>query len=597
MKSVMYLSFSLLLVLAVILAGCNVTSGAENSDTSQVFYVDSSSGKDSNNGLSSSNAWKSVAKINTAALQPGDKILFRRGQVFEGGISITHSGTEAKPIVFDAYGTGANPILLGSRKLTNWTSSTGSIYLHTVTFEPGLTGVGIVLEDGVPLVFKAWKTDADTSLGSDAGVFTYDSGNLSTGTIYLRCSDSSKPSTHTIEAGYELFGVTAKEISNIQINNMYFKNYSCHGVTIRNCNNVTIRNCVAENIGGALPAGNPANLHGGNGFDFRLGSSNCGIYNSRAINVFGSGFSQQVSESGSVAKNIFFENCVAEKCGFAGIEISVISDNGSTGAKLENTQISKCTVKNSGTGWSRNRYALEGHGIYIKADTQKNAGAITDLAIKQSEISGCEGDGIYIEGETGTVTVSRSLIKDNKRNGIECEDNSGALTLKLQLSSSLIIDNKYNATTTGVKFNVADGNGFELINNTFCNNTVGLYVDNCGGTAILKNNLFYSADPAHAHLYAAKDLGSVISDYNDFYQNGGAVIDWASSSFATVSAFSATTKLDTHSIGAAPSFVSPSNFHLSQSSPCRNAGTVAGVILDYDGKPFGTTTPSIGAFQ
>ena len=169
--------------------------------------------------------------------------------------------------------------------------------------------------------------------------------------------------------------------------------------------------------------------------------------------------------------------------------------------------------------------------------------------------------------------------------------------MKLQLSSSLIIDNKYNATTTGVKFNVADGNGFELINNTFCNNTVGLYVDNCGGTAILKNNLFYSTDPAHAHLYAAKNLGSVISDYNDFYQNGGAAINWASSLFATVSAFSATTKLDTHSIGEAPLFVSPSNFHLSQSSPCRNAGTVAGVILDYDGKPFGTTTPSIGAFQ
>ena len=52
------------------------------------YYV-SSSGNDSANGLSSSTPWQSISKVNSvfSSLNPGDRILFKRGDVFYGTLS------------------------------------------------------------------------------------------------------------------------------------------------------------------------------------------------------------------------------------------------------------------------------------------------------------------------------------------------------------------------------------------------------------------------------------------------------------------------------------------------------------------------------
>lgn len=104
-------AFSLLLLLLV--------SGQSRATN----YYFSASGDDlKNNGLSVASPWKSLEKLNLVMLhlQPGDSILFRRGDVFDGEIRITKSGANQSVIYFGAYGNGKKPVLNGTTKILAW---------------------------------------------------------------------------------------------------------------------------------------------------------------------------------------------------------------------------------------------------------------------------------------------------------------------------------------------------------------------------------------------------------------------------------------------------------------------------------------------
>jgi len=582
---------NLILFSFFIILSCGGGSGSFDA-SERFFYVDSASGNDTNNGDSESTAWKSLAKVNSQILQPGDNVLFKSGLIYEGALELTASGTESNPIIFGTYGSGSLPVFTGSKTETSWTLHSGSIYKKTMTYTPGKTGSGIVLEDGTPLEFRNWNTNAETSLGSESGVFTYDPGDLFSGTIYIACSDSANPSTHSIEAGFHLIGVHGENISNININNIHFKNYSCHGISLRSCSNINVSGCKAENIGSAVLSLSPL-LYGGNGFEFTLNSSNCSVSDSSAVNIFDSGFSPQVFESNTLTRDITFSNCIADKCGFAGIEISVLKYGTSSNEKLQNIRVDSCTVSNSGKGWSGIRYGNEGHGIRIKADT--GTGSITGVSITQSTVQNSASDLYRRRDETGTVNISRCKISGNKY-GIQCAGISGVASLKLKLSSSLIINHSASGSQ-GIAYNVATGSNFEIVNNTFCNNALSFYIGTCGtGTRILKNNVFYSTNTAHTYLYCGS-TPPMQSDYNCFYEKGGNIIGWNDIPYSIVSDFSSASSTDTNSIGNNPQFVnSSSDWHLQSGSSCKNSGISAGILTDFNGNSYGNP-PSRGAFR
>ena len=92
--------YRFLLVSGIVL--CTYSLSATN------YYV-SSSGNDANEGTSVSLPWKSLAKVNSFKPKPGDQILFKRGDVWNGSITAKDSGTKGSPIVYGAYGTGEKP--------------------------------------------------------------------------------------------------------------------------------------------------------------------------------------------------------------------------------------------------------------------------------------------------------------------------------------------------------------------------------------------------------------------------------------------------------------------------------------------------------
>ena len=97
---------------------------------SATYYV-SSSGNDSNSGLSISQTWKTLGKVNASTFVPGDQILFKRGDTFYGSLTIGQSGTSGSRIIYGPYGTGANPIITGLTAVTSWTNLGSNIWEST----------------------------------------------------------------------------------------------------------------------------------------------------------------------------------------------------------------------------------------------------------------------------------------------------------------------------------------------------------------------------------------------------------------------------------------------------------------------------------
>lgn len=79
----------------------------------RTFYVDSETGKDSNDGQSPTHAWRSLDRVNTADLKPGDTVRFKCGGQWRGSL-IPTSGDESAPITYTSYGQGPKPLILGS---------------------------------------------------------------------------------------------------------------------------------------------------------------------------------------------------------------------------------------------------------------------------------------------------------------------------------------------------------------------------------------------------------------------------------------------------------------------------------------------------
>jgi uncharacterized repeat protein (TIGR02543 family) len=83
---------------------------AEGVSSAATYYV-SPSGNDAADGLSPATAWRTVAKVNNAALVPGDTVLFSRGGTWNERIQAQASGVSGMPITYGAYGSGTIPLI------------------------------------------------------------------------------------------------------------------------------------------------------------------------------------------------------------------------------------------------------------------------------------------------------------------------------------------------------------------------------------------------------------------------------------------------------------------------------------------------------
>lgn len=132
------------------------------------YYFSTSEGDDNRSTLlarSPKTPWKTTKKLNDffSQLQPGDSVLFKRGEVFFGAISMTKEGTDTKPIVLGAYGTGERPVISGFTTVSTWKSLGGGIYeSETLSTQPNLN---LVVIDGVNHAMGRFPNDNAANKG------------------------------------------------------------------------------------------------------------------------------------------------------------------------------------------------------------------------------------------------------------------------------------------------------------------------------------------------------------------------------------------------------------------------------------------------
>ena len=75
------------------------------------YYIDSIAGNNAHTGTSPAAAWKDFSKINGRVLGPGERLLLRRGSVFNQELNVSARGTKDNWAEIGAYGEGARPII------------------------------------------------------------------------------------------------------------------------------------------------------------------------------------------------------------------------------------------------------------------------------------------------------------------------------------------------------------------------------------------------------------------------------------------------------------------------------------------------------
>ncbi|MBN2002659.1 MAG: right-handed parallel beta-helix repeat-containing protein, partial [Anaerolineae bacterium] len=167
----------LLFLLAVLTLHMAVPlQAAPNVPHAQTYYV-STSGKDSNNGLSPDAPFATIGHVNSLALQPGDSVLFKCGDVWRGDpLVIARSGTASAPITFGAYpaGCATPPVFSGAQPIVGWTAAGDHLYVANLSAGGNAGkfayGVNQLFRDDARLPMGRWPNLDE----GDAGYATID---------------------------------------------------------------------------------------------------------------------------------------------------------------------------------------------------------------------------------------------------------------------------------------------------------------------------------------------------------------------------------------------------------------------------------------
>ena len=341
------------------------------SGNGQIFYV-SPNGNDSNDGLTPTNAWKTIARVNSATLPEGSVVLFERNGVWnrEGTLNLK------KGVTYSAYGTGEKPMLsnyVDAGNRSDWVSVGTNLWVYNGSYHsvdvaekandtsiPGSYIVStnydndqnddianIVLNQGQGYGVKVTKhlsADISVSIGTvDTGMgwsitrlgdrFANQNDlksnlefyhNPDTSRLYLYY-DGGNPADvfediKLVVRGY-LAGAGRENSINVTIDNLALKYAGAHGISVGYSKNVTIRNCEIGWIGGSIQTYD----FGGRSFPTRFGEGiqnwgdcdgfyieNCYIYQ-----IYDGAASSQQSVwaemQSCIMKDIQVTNCLFEK--------------------------------------------------------------------------------------------------------------------------------------------------------------------------------------------------------------------------------------------------------------------------------------------
>ena len=308
----------------------------------RTFYV-AADGDDAADGLTPATAWKSLEKVNEAALGFADTVRFRSGDIFRGHL-VPQSGAEGQPIVYMGYGEGVKPVLEPSwdasgpedwvkagRKLWKCVKPSG-VELGNVILNHGARGC-------------AWKVDAPEQLGRKDLRFCWVRDEQA---VYMVSRRNPALRFSSIELAEKQHIIDETDCHDIVYDGLWLRYGAAHGIGGERCSNITVRNCDISWIGGStlyIDEGGRG-VRYGNGIEFWSAARDILVENNRLWECWDAALTNQSNIDGVVQKNITYRGNEIWNS-----EYSYEYWQQGEGARTENIVFENNVCREAGKGW------------------------------------------------------------------------------------------------------------------------------------------------------------------------------------------------------------------------------------------------------
>jgi len=532
------------------------------------YYVDASGGNDLNSGISEKLAWQTISKVvsMSSSFQPGDSILFKKGEVWNGERlkSLSQaSGVVGSPITYGSYGSGAKPIInVHVNQEPSWTDQGNNIWYATIGTGSRFFKNGTEMLRAVDLFYLGlFGTEYYTELengGNNFKLYVFSAVNPANNTYSW---DSSSSVVELAGANYIHFvGLDfrggASACVNIS-NNIGWEMTNCsigynaaYGCLIENSSNIIIADCIFDSNltvdQSQLPDTIPDVKYTGceDGIFVKKGSANINVNNCFFKNWGHASFSANTDDSLNIISNIVFYNneLTAPDILYGGrIGYSGYSDDG----QYYNNYIHDISVPNQ-LGGSRNHFH---HNIID---------GVMDSPLKPDNV----GMGVWLQNYNVQIIdniIEHNVIANTEGKGFEIY--SINWDYPKEFTGNVFRNNiLYNCGTTenniAIQFH-KDQDGQLIYNN------------------IVNNNLIYNSNTTQTCLY---QYNGTLSDVAAFNEQDVDIFD---------------------NLAGVPLFVDASNgdYHLTENSIAIDAGATPLATEDYDGNPIPSDAADIGAYE
>lgn len=286
----MKIQIRLILLIVAITAGFD---GYAKNEPAQTFYLNSTTGSDSNDGLSPETAWKTLEKASQVQWNAGEKLLLCEGEEFFGKLEIRGNGTRENPIIVSSYSTGNHQ---KEKPLIN-----GAGFLAGIQIRNGgnirISNIKITADGGSPREEEAKTVRYGVLVEADEpGIYpNIEIKNLEISNIFASENINKDGQNPTSNMGFGIFVAMQKSdavLKNIRIEDCKIEMTGHTGIRIFGfkdsyLDSVTILNNVLKNIGGpgmvpgicenVLVRGNVTD-HTGSSIDPRMHARGSGIW-------------------------------------------------------------------------------------------------------------------------------------------------------------------------------------------------------------------------------------------------------------------------------------------------------------------------------
>ena len=542
------------------------------------YYVDATTGSDTYSGTSPSLSWKTISKVNGSRFNPGDQILFKRGELWREQLAVPSSGLEGNLITFGAYGGGDPPVMSGANRVAEWTPYSGNLWQASVPTQPHVVIFDSAKGKKQPSIAdvnseRAWywenqilyvySTSNPGSRFTNPGIQVGERGACITLHYrrYVRIQDLRLTGANSTTAGMIVFNGALGGSGNHEFLNLTLENGAGSGLVIFSSSQNKVDSCnilEVESYGIHAQSGSEAYRSTQNIL------SNNTIHGASGPGIFISGFSNSARATGNTAQgNTVFD------CG-DGIYLTYADNNSVRG----NTLYSNARAESFG----------EGIGIGVCASSNND--------ISQNVIYGNRTQGIEVWG--GTSPWGNSDGNKLFGNSIHSNANAGVL-----FSSPYANGNE-------VSYNIVRGNGssgallgHETTGNKLYNNTIdgnrshGIEFFESASGWTLRNNIASNNAGFALNAFGSADF---THDHNCYYLPTGTIVGYNGRTYTA----SNLADFEPSALGSNPAFVNPAgyDFQLQPTSRCIDSGTAVGLTQDFAGNsvPIGNGV-DVGAFE